>query len=97
MDMDKEIIIRRFFLAIERLKEDDILRGLKTFTDKYDINRRNLIQCRNDPKGHGGIFQPEYIMYLARDYMVSPAYLLLGDGSFYRDGWDAEKVKKMQM
>lgn len=97
--MEKEILISRFFVAIRCLADDGVIRGLNTFTSRYHLNRRNIIKLRNDTKGHDGIFSPVWLMYLARDYMVSPTWLLLGEGNFYRDGWDANKVrtlKKMQ-
>lgn len=94
--MENEIIINRFFAAINRLADEKVIRGLNTFTERYHLNRRNIIKIRKDVKGHSGMFRASWVMFLARDYMVSPTWLLLGDGAFYRDGWDAEKVKKMQ-
>lgn len=90
-------MIQRFFATLMLLQNEGVLRGINTFTQRYGINRRNLYQLKNDPSGHHGIFSPVWLYYLARDYMVSPAWLLLGEGSFYRDGWDGQKVRKMQI
>lgn len=95
--MEKEILINRFFIALRCLADDGVIRGLATFTARYNLNRRNIIKLRNDPTGHGGIFSPVWLTFLARDYMVSPSWMLLGEGSFYRDGWDGQKVRKMQI
>ena len=35
-------ITKRFFLAIDRLKEEKRIRGLQTFTREYDINYWNI-------------------------------------------------------
>ena len=94
--MEKKIIIQRFFASLEMLKNDGVIRGLATFTTRYGLNRWNVMSLRSDPDGHDGIFSPVWLMYLARDYMVSPLFLLLGEGSFYRDGWTAEKVRNVQ-
>lgn len=93
--MDKKIIIQRFFATIEKLKTDGVIRGLATFTTRYNLNRRNIHHLRTDPDGHDGIFSAVWLVYLARDYMVSPQWLLLGTGAFYRDGWDGQKVRNL--
>lgn len=94
--MERKDIIERFFLALDRLKDEKVVRGLNTICVMYHINRRNLIQMRNDIDGHRGILNPSWLSNLANDFKVSPTWLLLGEGSFYRDGWDAESVKKLQ-
>ena len=35
----------RFFLALRLLKEQRVIRGKKTFTDRYGINRWNMNSC----------------------------------------------------
>lgn len=42
------------------------------------------------------IFQPAWLAFLVSDYMVSPWWLLVGEGDFFQYGWDAEKVKNLQ-
>lgn len=92
--MEKIIIIRRFFDTIQFLINSGVLRGFNTFCVRYNINRRNITQCKLDPDGHGGIFTPVWMSYLVRDYMVSPLWLLIGEGAIFRDGWTAENVRK---
>lgn len=79
---DSISIVRRFFDALQRLKADRRIRGKKTFTDRYAINRWNLNTCEKQPERD--IFQPAWLAYLASDYGVSPEWLLLGEGDFYR-------------
>lgn len=94
--MEKKILIQRFFAAIQHLIDEGVIRGLNTFCTRYGLNRRNITQLKKDPDGHDGIFSPVWLVYLARDYMVSPMWLLLGQGDFYRDGWDGQKVRKVR-
>lgn len=78
---DSITVVSRFFEALRRLKADRRIRGKKTFTDRYAINRWNFNTCEKQPERD--IFQPAWLMYLARDYGVSPAWLLTGEGDFY--------------
>lgn len=80
---DSISIVNRFFEALQRLKADRRIRGKKTFTDRYGINRWNLNTCEKQPERD--IFQPAWLTYLARDYGVSPSWLLTGEGDFYQD------------
>ena len=90
---DNVEIINRYFAAIRLLKTDKIIRGLKTITERYGLNRWNLITLRENPDGHVTMMQSAWLASLARDYMVSPLWLLTGEGAFYRDGWTAEDVR----
>ena len=89
MKEEKEIVAR-FFAALERLAADGCIRGLKTFADRYHTNRGNMSVMRSTLSG----IHVEWLTFLVRDYMVSPLWLLTGEGVFYREGWDAEMVKK---
>lgn len=91
---DTLAIIQRFFDAIEHLKKDGIIGGVKTVTERYGINRWNLLTMKKDPKLCGA-FRSAWLSYIVRDYKVSPYWLLLGDGDFYASGFDAEIVKKL--
>lgn len=53
---DSQIIVGRFFEALQILKADKVIRGKKTFTDLYDINRWNLYTLEGDHSRD--IFQP---------------------------------------
>lgn len=89
MKEEKEVVAR-FFAALERLAADGCIRGLKTFADRYHTNRGNMSVMRSTLSG----IHVEWLTFLVRDYMVSPLWLLTGEGVFYREGWDAEMVKK---
>lgn len=78
---DTIILVNRFFTAIDTLKEQKAIRGLQTFTNKYDIDRRNLLKMRKDPTTYQ--FQASWMTYLVKDYGVSPRWLLTGEGQMF--------------
>lgn len=86
-------IVNRFFAALSRLREDGCIRGLKTITDRYGLNRRNVAYLRDNPTECVGRFRPSWLLHLVRDYHVSPYWLLLGSGDFYSAGFSPEPPK----
>lgn len=89
------IIVGRFFEIVETLKKEKIIRGLKTLCDRYGWNRWNVQTMREDPAGHSAMLRPSWLAGIVRDYMVNPLWILTGEGTFFRDGWDAEKVRSL--
>ena len=75
-------ITKRFFKAIEELKARKEIRGLGTFTNRYNINRWNLITVRDNPENSN--LKPEYISYLIEGYDVSAEWVLLGKGDMFK-------------
>lgn len=71
-------IVHRFFEALDLLKQRRTIRGKKTFCDRYGINRWNMNTCLAHPDS--GMFKLSWLTFLARDYGVSPDWLLLGRG-----------------
>lgn len=90
--MEKEII-SRFADAISRLKDDKVIRGMKTISDMYDINRALMVMACKYPEKHSGSFHVDWLAYLVRDFKVNPHFLLLGEQPFYLSGWDANSVR----
>ena len=74
-------ITKRFFLALEVLSQDKKIRGLKTFSRKYDINYWNLNTVKKEP--YKRILKPEYIYYLVMDFGISADWLIKGEGEIY--------------
>lgn len=83
MNISKEgvNVTNRFFEAIDMLKAQKKIRGLQTFTRKYDINRWNLNTVKQNPDK--SVLKPEWIVYLVRDYGISSDWILLGKGNMF--------------
>lgn len=81
---DSQRIVKRFFEALQRLKDDRKIRGKQTFTRDHEINRWNMNTLEKDPSRD--IFQVAWLTYLIEDYGVSAQWLLTGRGNFYKEG-----------
>lgn len=75
---DSQKVVKRFFRALSVLINRKKLRGRKTFTDRYGINRRALYRLEKELSY--GIFQVSWLTYLVEDYGVSAEFLLTGKG-----------------
>lgn len=75
---DSQKVVGRFFEALYRLKDLGIIRGKKTFTERFGVNRWNLISLEKDHSRD--IFQPAWLTYLVNEYGVSAQWLLTGQG-----------------
>ena len=78
---DSQKVVRRFFEALYRLKDDGKIRGKQTFTREFDINRWNLNKLEKNLASD--IFQPAWLTYIVKEYKVSARWLLTGEGDFY--------------
>ncbi|MFV0501743.1 MAG: hypothetical protein ACK5MH_09165 [Bacteroidales bacterium] len=74
-------ITKRFFEAIDMLIASKKIRGVKTFTDMYNINRRNFITIKNNPEN--SILKTEYLLYLVRDFNFNAHWLITGNGGMF--------------
>lgn len=79
---DSQVIIRRFFQALQYLKEQKIIRGKQTFTRQFGINRWNMNTLEKEPSRD--MFQTAWLTYLVTEYGVSADWLLTGRGSIMR-------------
>lgn len=72
-------ITKRFFEALDAIKEQKRMRGMQTFTNKYGENYRNFYNLRKA----GARIKQEWLTYLVRDYYVSAKWLLTGEGNMF--------------
>ena len=76
---DSQKIIRRFFQALQYLKEQRIIRGKQTFTREFNINRWNMNTVEKEPSRD--MFQTAWLSYIVTEYGVSADWLLTGRGT----------------
>lgn len=93
-DVVTSSVVSRFFEALELLKERRVIRGKKTFCDRYGINRWNMNTCLSHPDS--GMFKLAWLSYLVRDYGVSSDWLLLGRGDPLPP-LDGDALKKVEL
>ena len=74
-------IINRFYEVIELLKQTKQIRGIKTFKDRYDINRWNFITVSKNPESD--MFQLIWISHLIKDFNVSAEWIMTGKGEMF--------------
>jgi len=87
-------IINRFFLALDDLKAMGIIRGKKTFTDRYGIDRWNLNKLQKEPEKWP--FDSAWIVYLCGDFGVSPKWLILGVGKRFDRNPESPDLKRVR-
>lgn len=83
-------VTKRFFKAIDYLKGQKVIRGLRTFTDRYGLNYWNVTTIKNEPQKR--FLKVDYLIYLCRDYGISSDWLLLGEGQMMKNRRDQEAV-----
>ena len=81
LDADSAAIARRFFAALDLLREEGAVRSRSQFYARYGIARRNAEQQRADPSRH--ILRPAWLAALVTDYDLSPRWLLTGRGDIF--------------
>ena len=74
---EHDAIVERFFVALQWLKANKRLRGVKTFCDRYGIHRRTLQRIQRE---HTQELRAVWVVYLVRDYGVSAQWILTGEG-----------------
>ena len=86
--MNEEEVALRFFAAIDRLKQENAIRGLKTFCDRYSLNRTRYSRLRFAVE-NGGQWgyeggETSALSALVLDYGISGDWLLTGIGKMVR-------------
>ena len=78
IDTNTVKIVMRFYEALDVLIANKKIRGVKTFTDKYEISRWNLNTVRKTPES--GMFKLAWLSFLIVDFGVSAEWLMTGEG-----------------
>lgn len=78
-----KMVVNRFFEAVDALIARGDLRGIQTYCDLYEIDKRNFYKQRSDEDR--GIFQVSWMVPLVTEYKVSAAWLLTGKGTMFKN------------
>ncbi len=76
------LISKRFFKALAEIIARKELRGIQTFTNLYEIDKRNLYKVKNDPEHF--TLNYSWIYYLVNDFGVSAEWLITGKGEIFK-------------
>jgi len=74
-------IIERFYEAIDEIITMRKIRGVQTFCNLYDIDKRNFYAQRKDMSR--GWFKVSWLHPLVKEYNVSADWLLTGRGKMF--------------
>ena len=79
---------RRFFEALDRLKEQDKIAGLQTFCTNYNLHKAKYSNIRSairkpEHDGRYKFIDIDALFYLVKDFGVSANWLLTGRGEMF--------------
>lgn len=74
-------VITRFFEAIEAIIEMKLIRGIQTYCNEYEIDKRNFYAQKKDIER--GYFEIYWILPLVKDFNVSSDWILFGKGKMF--------------
>lgn len=72
-------IQRRFFVALDKLLDENCVDSITMFCQMYNIDVRNFCKQRSDYSR--GYFQPGWLYPLVCYYHISARWLITGNGS----------------
>lgn len=75
-------IKERFFMALDTLSSNGVIRGVGTFAKMHGLNASNL---RNLRYQENWSVSSEYLYYIIRDFGVNSQWLITGQGSMFSD------------
>jgi hypothetical protein len=93
-NIESELIVSRFLEALEALITVKKIKGTKTFTDKYNIDRSNLNKLKLEPWRN--IFQVSWLGHLVSDFGFSAEWFLTGEGRMFKNNKDQEHFEMMK-
>ena len=87
---ESQKVTKRFLKALDKLKANKIIRGKKTFMDKYEINPRNFWQLEQNTEKD--ILQLSWLSHIVEDFGISAKWLLTGKGKMFETPKQKKKV-----
>ncbi|MDD2475440.1 MAG: hypothetical protein PHI32_05970 [Dysgonamonadaceae bacterium] len=83
-------IQRRFFQALEMAIQDGVISGIQGFCKDHNLNRVKYQRIKTALQNPGTeslykIIDLDALLYICKDYNVSPEWLLLGRGEMRKE------------
>ena len=75
-------INKRFFEALDMVVASRMIRGVATFCNEHNIDRRNLIKTQKSPTEQR--VKTEWIYFLATDFNISADWIITGRGGMFK-------------
>ena len=75
-------VISRFFEAVDALIAMKEIRGIQTYCNLYEIDKRNFYAQKKDL--NKGYFEIQWILPLIKDFKVSANWILFGKGKMFK-------------
>lgn len=76
-------VMERFYSALDAIIAKKDIRGIATYCNLYEIDRRNLYAQRKDLDR--GWFQVSWLYPLVKEYGVNAEWLLTGTGRMFKN------------
>lgn len=80
-------VMERFFKALDAIIEIKAIRGIQTYCNDFEIDKRHLYAQKKDL--NKGFFEVYWLLPMIQKFGVSPEWLLLGKGNMFK-----RKVKR---
>lgn len=75
-------VMERFFKALEAVIETGAIRGVQTYCNDFDIDKRHLYAQKKDL--NKGFFEVYWILPMIQKFGVSSDWLLFGKGNMFK-------------
>lgn len=72
----------RYFQALDTVINLGLIRGIQTFTNEHNIDRRNFLSAKKESSTRQ--IRLDWIYYLVNDFNVSAEWIITGKGSMFK-------------
>lgn len=75
-------INKRFFEALNLVISSGAIRGVNTFCNEHNIDRRNLMKAQKEPEVYS--IKGDWMYYLITDFNISADWIITGRGGVFK-------------
>lgn len=72
----------RYFQALDTVINLGLIRGVQTFTNEHNIDRRNFLSTKKESSTRQ--IRLDWIYYLVNDFNVSAEWIITGKGRMFK-------------